>query len=252
MIYCRYNADGEQKYGLVESHHVKEIVPNPFENYEETGDSLPFSEIRFLPPVLPSKIVAVGINYKEHAKEMKHEVPSEPVIFLKPPSAVIGSQDPIRYPKLSGRIDYEGELAVVMKKRAKDISPEDVPGYVLGYTCFNDVTARDLQKKDGQWSRAKGFDSFSPLGPWVVSDLDTANVQVETYLNGELKQRGRTSDMIFDVPTLVSFISRVMTLEPGDVITTGTPPGIGPMKPGDVVDVCIEGIGILRNSVEEA
>jgi len=250
VIFIRFESQGEAQYGVVDKHEVIPISPNPFQAYEEVGDSIPLPQIKILSPVMPSKIIAVGINYIEHAKEMGHEIPAEPVIFMKPPSSVIGSQETILYPKMATRVDHEAELAVVIKKTAKNVSEKEAPDYILGYTCFNDVTARDLQKKDRQWTRAKGFDTFSPVGPWIVQDLDPTNLSIECYLNGELKQNGNTKDMIFGIPALISYISRIMTLESGDVITTGTPPGIGPMNPGDTVDVRIEGIGVLRNTVE--
>lgn len=252
MIFCRFStgdAGTEAKYGMISEHAVMEISPNPFDPFEVIGEPIPLSQISLLAPTLPSKIVAVGVNYKEHAKEMDHALPEEPKIFLKPPSAVISHEEAIRYPTMAARVDFEGELAVVMKQRAKNIEPENTEKYILGYTCFNDVTARDLQKKDGQWSRAKGFDTFAPMGPWIVSELDVTDLPIESYLNGELKQSGRTRDMIFKVPELVSFISKIMTLQPGDLIATGTPSGIGPMKAGDQIDIRIEGIGVLRNTV---
>ncbi len=252
MIFCRYEYGAEAKYGIVDAHEVLEITGDPFGSYEVTGESIPSREVKLLAPVVPSKIIAIGLNYKKHIDEMKHDLPSEPIFFLKPPSAVIGSMEPIIHPAISQRVDYEGELAVVIKKRARNVKPEDAAQYILGYTCFNDVTARDLQKKDGQWSRAKGFDTFAPIGPWIVEDLDVSDLQIETYLDGELKQRGRTSQMIFKIPELIAHVTKAMTLEPGDVISTGTPEGVGPMKPGSIVDVRIEGIGVLRNFVAEA
>ncbi len=251
MIFVRFTLGDEPAYGIVDSHQVTPITPDPYGEYEPMGDPVPLGEVRLLAPVQPTKIVAVGVNYKAHAQEMGHELPSEPLLFLKPPSSVIGSLDAIRYPKMASRVDHEAELAVVIKKIAKNVPEENALDYVLGYTCFNDVTARDLQKKDSQWSRAKGFDTFAPVGPWIVTDLDASALPIECYVNGELKQKGNTSDMIFKIPYLISYISRIMTLEPGDVITTGTPPGIGPMKIGDMADIRIEGIGILRNTVEE-
>lgn len=250
-IFCRFSAGDSPRYGIVENHQVTEISPDPFSDFETMGEQLALSEVRLLPPVLPSKIVAVGINYKEHAQEMRHSIPAEPMLFLKPTSAVIGPNDAILVPPMASRVDFEAELAVVIKKKAKNVSPENAGDFILGYTCFNDVTARDLQKKDGQWSRAKGFDTFAPLGPWIVSDLDVSDLPVESYLNGELKQSARTHDMIFGVPFLISHISKIMTLEPGDVVATGTPSGIGAMQPGDFIDIRIEGIGILRNSIEK-
>ncbi|OGR82620.1 MAG: hypothetical protein A2902_06635 [Elusimicrobia bacterium RIFCSPLOWO2_01_FULL_64_13] len=250
MIFCRFSRDGDPSFGVVEDHAVAAIAPDPFQAYETVSDPVPLSEVRLLAPVLPSKIVAVGLNYRDHAGEMGMEVPTEPVLFLKPPSSVIGPEEPIRLPKLSRRVEFEGELAVVIKKKARNLAPAEAMDAVLGFTCFNDVTARDLQKKDGQWSRAKGFDTFAPIGPWIVADLGGGPLAIETFLNGERRQRGSTADLIFNVPELVSRVSHVMTLEPGDVISTGTPSGVGPLSPGDLVDVKIEGIGTLRNPVE--
>ena len=197
----------------------------------------------------PSKIVAVGRNYLAHARELGHEVPTEPLIFLKPTSAIVGDQDDVVYPKASLRVDHEAELAVVIGRRCKDVNEGDAFDYVRGYTCANDVTARDLQESDDQWTRAKGFDTFCPLGPQVVENLDPSSLRVVARVNGEVRQDGHTSDMLFGVPSLVAFISGVMTLEPGDVILTGTPPGVGPVQRGDLMEVEIEGIGVLRNRV---
>ena len=197
----------------------------------------------------PSKIVAVGLNYLAHARELGHEVPTEPLIFLKPTSAIVGDQDDVVYPKASLRVDHEAELAVVIGRRCKDVNEGDAFDYVRGYTCANDVTARDLQESDDQWTRAKGFDTFCPLGPQVVENLDPSSLRVVARVNGEVRQEGHTSDMLFGVPSLVAFISGVMTLEPGDVILTGTPPGVGPVQRGDLMEVEIEGIGVLRNRV---
>ncbi|MGC8836899.1 MAG: fumarylacetoacetate hydrolase family protein [Anaerolineae bacterium] len=206
-------------------------------------------EFRLLAPCAPTKVLAVGLNYAAHAAEAGMEVPEEPVFFLKPPSAVIGPEEAIVYPKLSRRVDYEAELAVVIGRRARRVAPEEALDYVLGYTCGLDVTARDLQRSDGQWTRAKGFDTFCPLGPWIVPDLDPHDLLVECRVNGQVRQRARTSDLIFPVEDLIHRASLVMTLEPGDVLLTGTPSGIGPLQPGDEVEVEIEGIGILRNVV---
>ena len=197
----------------------------------------------------PSKIVAVGRNYLAHARELGNEVPTEPLIFLKPTSAIVGDQDDVVYPKASLRVDHEAELAVVIGRRCKDVNEGDAFDYVRGYTCANDVTARDLQESDDQWTRAKGFDTFCPLGPQVVENLDPSSLRVVARVNGEVRQEGHTSDMLFGVPSLVAFISGVMTLEPGDVILTGTPPGVGPVQRGDLMEVEIEGIGVLRNRV---
>jgi 2-keto-4-pentenoate hydratase/2-oxohepta-3-ene-1,7-dioic acid hydratase in catechol pathway len=236
------------RYGLADDSTVTLISDEPFAAWEREED-VPLSSARLLAPVVPTKIVCVGINYRSHAEEMGHELPRDPVIFLKPPTAINAPNGAIKYPDMAGRVDYEGELAVVIGRRARKVAPEDVSHHVLGYTCANDVTARDLQGVDGQWTRAKGFDGFCPLGPWVETDVDPRDLLIETLLNGEVVQSGRTSDLLFDVPRLVSFISHVMTLLPGDVVLTGTPGGIGPMQPGDVVDVRIEGIGTLSNKV---
>jgi 2-keto-4-pentenoate hydratase/2-oxohepta-3-ene-1,7-dioic acid hydratase in catechol pathway len=197
----------------------------------------------------PSKIVAVGRNYLAHAQELGHPVPTEPLIFLKPPSAIVGDEADVVYPRASARVDHEAELAVVMGRHCKDVSEGDALDYVRGYTCANDVTARDLQESDEQWTRAKGFDTFCPLGPWVVEELDPSSLRVSARVNGEVRQEGNTSDMLFPVPALVAYVSSVMTLEPDDVILTGTPPGVGPVRRGDIMEVEVEGIGVLRNRV---
>ena len=206
-------------------------------------------ELQILPPVRPGKIVALALNYRAHAAEMKKPLPPEPLIFLKPSTSVIGHGDDILLPSMSQRVDYEGELGVVMGKRARGVSQEEALDYVMGYTCFNDVTARDLQSKDGLFTRAKGFDTFAVLGPWIETHLDPFSLDIRTYLNGQVVQEGNTSNLIFDVPALVNFVSCIMTLEPGDIIATGTPPGVGPLSPGDKVEVEIEGIGKLTNPV---
>ncbi len=206
-------------------------------------------EVKVLPPVHPSKIVAVALNYKAHASEMGKPLPQEPLIFIKPPSSVIGHGDAILLPSMAGRVDYEGELGVVIGRETKGVSPQEALECVMGYVCFNDVTARDLQKKDGLFARAKGFDTFAVIGPWIETSLDPSCLSIRTYLNGHIVQEGNTSDMIFNVVHLISFISHVMTLEPGDVIATGTPPGIGPLSPGDRVEIEVEGIGRLVNTV---
>lgn len=209
----------------------------------------PAGEFRLLSPCMPTKILAVGLNYATHAAELGMAVPEEPLFFLKPPSAVIGPGEAIVYPRLSRQVDYEAELAVVIGRRARRIAREEALAYVLGYTCALDVTARDFQRADGQWTRAKGFDTFCPLGPWIVPDLDPHDLLVECRVNGQVRQRARTSDLIFSVEDLIHRASWVMTLEPGDVLLTGTPSGVGPLQPGDRVEVEIEGIGVLRNSV---
>lgn len=216
---------------------------------EYTGESFLIGEVKLAAPASPQKIVAVGLNYQDHAKEMKEELPQSPILFLKPPTAIIAHEDEIVLPALSQQVDYEAELAVIIGKQCRKISPEEAEDVILGYTCFNDVTARDLQKQDGQWTRAKSFDTFAPLGPWIETDFDPADVPIELYVNGNRRQSSRTSELIFAVPTLVSSISQVMTLLPGDVIATGTPSGIGPLASGDEVTVMIGGIGCLENRV---
>ncbi|MCA5894820.1 fumarylacetoacetate hydrolase family protein [Isoptericola sp. NEAU-Y5] len=216
-----------------------------------TGERVELGDgVRLLAPVIPrSKIVAVGKNYADHAKEMGGEVPANPLLFFKPNTAVVGPDDPIVLPEFTREVSYEAELAVVISKVCKDVEPEHVRSYVLGYTVANDVTARDAQRTDGQWARAKGFDTSCPLGPWIDTDLDPEDVGVRSYVNGVLKQDGRTADMVFDVPFLVSYISRAMTLLPGDVILTGTPAGVGRIEHGDRVEVEVEGLGTLANPV---
>src|SRR6266850_7574739 len=214
------------------------------------GQSLPLDEVVLLAPVTPSKIVCVGRNYREHAAELGNKMPEEPLLFLKAPSAVIANGGSIELPPDSKQVEHEGELGVVIGRRARNLTSSEYPlTYVLGYTCINDVTARDLQRKDVQFTRAKSFDTFCPVGPFIVDGLDPLNLVVTTRLNGTVKQNGRTADMAFSVPFLVRYISNIMTLYPGDLIATGTPEGVSPMKDGDVVEVEIEGIGVLRNSV---
>ncbi|HEX3931465.1 MAG TPA: fumarylacetoacetate hydrolase family protein, partial [Nocardioides sp.] len=219
-----------------------------------TGEQVPLADARLLAPVIPrSKVVGIGKNYADHAAEMGGEAPAEPLIFLKPNTSVVGPGDPVVMPPQSAEVHYEGELAVVIGRLCKDVPPDQVADVIYGYTCADDVTARDLQHSDGQWARAKGFDSFCPLGPWIETDLDPQTfadgVTVQTHLNGDLVQDGSTRDLIFDIPTLVAYVTSVMTLLPGDVILTGTPEGVGPMEPGDEVEVSVAGIGALTNTV---
>lgn len=200
-------------------------------------------------PVRPSKILCIGRNYAEHAAELGHDLPVEPLVFMKPPSALVGSGEAIVLPAISDRVDFEGELAVVIGQRCRHVPEEEAMAVVGGYTLLNDVTARDLQKKDGQWARAKGFDTFAPCGPRLVTDFDPSDVRLRTLVNGEVRQEGRTSQLIFGIPFLIAYLSRVMTLEAGDLISTGTPSGVGPLKPGDTVEVWVEGLGSLINPV---
>ncbi len=229
---------------------AREIADHPFGTPTFTGRSWPVADVRLLAPILPSKVVAVGRNYVEHAKELNNEVPTLPLIFIKPSTSVIGPFAPILYPAASERVDFEGELAVVIGRPCRDVKAENAGSVILGYTIGNDVTARDLQRADVQFTRGKGFDSFCPLGPWIETELDPADLGVRTELDGVVAQDGRTADMIFTVSELIEFISAVMTLLPGDVILTGTPAGVGPMQPGQTVSVQIEGIGALVNPVE--
>ncbi len=237
-------------WAVVEPGSVRFLRQPPFAHILPGSLRVPLSKVRFLAPCEPSKIVCAGLNYRDHARELGMSAPAEPVIFLKPPTAVIGSGDPIICPRGVKRLDYEAELAVVIGKEARAITPAQARRYILGYTCLNDVTARDLQKKDGQWTRAKSFDTFCPVGPWIETDCDLRRAAVSCRLNGRLRQYSRTSQLICGVPELVSFVSRVMTLLPGDIISTGTPPGIAAMKPGDRVEISIEGIGTLVNRVQ--
>jgi len=262
MRYCRFTLNGSPQYGLVESvAGHDEITRLLLRAPEEDGSiedvpskpmaKLSLSEAKLLAPVHPSKIVCVGRNYRAHAAELGLEVPQEPLIFLKPPSSILDPGANIRRPKLSERVDYEGELGVIIGRRCYKPAPaEDVRTYILGYTAVNDVTARDLQKKDLQWTRGKGFDTFCPVGPIVTDEIDPrAGVGVTTRVNGDAKQQGNTRDLIFPLDIVIRYIASVMTLLPGDLIATGTPEGVGPLVAGDVVEVEVVGIGILRNPV---
>jgi 2-keto-4-pentenoate hydratase/2-oxohepta-3-ene-1,7-dioic acid hydratase in catechol pathway len=271
MRYCRFSLNGSAHYGLVESvagiDHITRtfLQPPAMSDGDLEGlpsrriDRIPFAEASLLAPVEPSKIVCVGRNYREHATELGHDIPTEPLIFLKPTSALLAPGGTILRPKVSSRTDYEGELGLVIARRCRHLrDDEDVRPYILGYTCVNDFTARDLQNKDGQWTRAKGFDTFCPVGPLVSDGADTASgldpwkgIQVETRVNGEVRQSGNTRDFIFALDVVLRFITRVMTLLPGDLIATGTPPGVGPVNAGDVIEISIPGIGMLRNPVAD-
>jgi 2-keto-4-pentenoate hydratase/2-oxohepta-3-ene-1,7-dioic acid hydratase in catechol pathway len=238
-------------YGMLEGEHVREISGVPWETWSPGPQVWRISDVRLVAPVDPSKIVCIGRNYAAHAAELGNEVPKEPLMFLKPPSSVIGPQEPIVLTAYSQKVEHEGELAMIIGRRCAHLrDDEDALKYVLGYSCLNDVTARDLQKSDVQFTRGKGFDTFCPIGPHIETDLDPANVSVETRVNGTVRQSGHTSLMIYPCAFLVRWISRMMTLVPGDVIATGTPAGVGPLKAGDVVEVSVGGIGVLRNSVQ--
>jgi 2-keto-4-pentenoate hydratase/2-oxohepta-3-ene-1,7-dioic acid hydratase in catechol pathway len=237
-------------YGVLAGEMIRPLARPPFEGLSQTEEEIPLAEVVLLAPCEPSKIVALGLNYRDHAAEFGSPLPEEPLLFLKPGTAVIGPDADIVYPQMSRQVDFEAELAVVMGRTARRVSQAAAWDYILGYTAINDVTARDLQKKDGQFTRSKSFDTFAPLGPWIETGiLNPDNLTVEAYLNGERRQHSNTSNLVFGVAYLVSFISRIMTLLPGDVIATGTPSGVGPMQPGDVVEIRLEGIGSLRNRV---
>ena len=255
MRIARFTTGDEPQYGVVGGADGDEIVASVvgdplYAGVELTGEQVPLVDVRLLAPVIPrSKVVCIGRNYVAHAEELGHDVPEEPLVFLKPNTSVVGPGDPIVYPRQSTNVHFEGELGIVIGRICRDVPPERVPDVIYGYTVGNDVTARDLQETDDQWARAKGFDSFCPLGPWIETDLDPSGLSVRTELNGELKQDGTTALMIFDVPTVVSYITSFMTLLPGDVVLTGTPAGVGPMQVGDDVSVTVEGIGTLTNKV---
>ena len=255
MKFCRFLApdtpSAAPRYGIIDNKNVRAITAAPWTEWSESDKSWPTSSVRFQAPVEPSKIVCIGRNYAAHAAELGNEVPKEPLMFLKPPSSIIGPGEPIVLPVVSQRVEHEGELAIVIARRCSHLRDSDDPfSYVLGYTCLNDVTARDIQKADVQFTRGKGFDTFCPVGPHIETELDPANTLVETRVNNVLRQSGNTSLMIYPCAFLIRWISRMMTLLPGDVIATGTPAGVGPLIAGDTVDVSASGIGVLRNPVQ--
>src|SRR5581483_8175925 len=265
MKYCRFQMNGQPAYGFVEgdegSERISRLLLKPPHGTEDDVEDLPskrteplrLSEAHLLAPVEPSKIICVGRNYREHAAELGNEVPAEPLLFFKPPSSLLATGMTVRRPKLSQRVDHEGELGVVIRRKCYKLSPdEDVRTYIRGYTCVNDVTARDLQNKDGQWTRAKGFDTFCPVGPLVTDELDPwAGVEVETRVNQDVRQKGNTLDFIFPLDVIIRYISQAMTLCPGDLIATGTPKGVGPLHAGERVSVTVESVGTLSNPVED-
>lgn len=258
MKFCQFMAPGyfgspRPEFGLIENGRIVWIHGLPWGKWERASPGPGGEDLQLLAPVAPRKIVCVGRNYAAHAAELGNEVPKEPLIFLKPPSAIIGHDEPIVVPSISQRVEHEGELAVVIGKRCSRLcDSEDPLSYVFGYTCLNDVTARDIQKSEVQFTRAKGFDTFCPVGPYIETDLNPLDVLVETRVNGEARQSGKTSLMVYPVPFLVRWISRMMTLEPGDLIATGTPAGVGPLVAGDIVEVSVAGVGVLRNPVQAA
>lgn len=253
---CRFlnPIDGEASYGLIDDATVYPVSPAQIFAESDapvpSSEGLALSEVKLLAPVVPSKIICVGRNYKDHAAELGNPMPDEPLLFLKPPSALVGPEAAIELPSVSARVEHEGELGVVIGRRAHRVGDSENPlDYVLGYTCTNDVTARDLQRRDVQFTRAKSFDTFCPVGTYIVSGVDPFDLQVETRVNGETRQRGRTSQMAFPVAYLIRYISHIMTLEPGDLISTGTPSGVGPLADGDVVEIEVENVCTLRNPV---
>ena len=251
---ARYVVDGAVRFGRRRDGEFARLSAAPWEGGRETGERDRAASVRLLAPVVPTKIVCVGLNYRAHIAESvtgaRSGPPPEPLLFLKPPSAVLASGEPIRYPEGVTRLDPEGELAIVIGRRARAVLRERALDHVAGFTCFNDVSARNYQKSDGQWTRAKGFDTFAPLGPWMAVGLDAGALAIECRVNGEPRQRGNTQDLLFPVPELIRFISSIMTLEPGDVIASGTPAGVAPVQVGDRIEVEIEGIGVLENRVE--
>ncbi|MDQ1701386.1 MAG: hypothetical protein QOF57_638 [Frankiaceae bacterium] len=252
MRIARFSLDDEVDFGVVDGDEVAPITGHPFAPFTFTGYRYPLADVKLLAPVIPSKIIAVGKNYASHAAEMAtapEVAPEAPILFLKPSTSVIGCGERIVLPPSSERVDFEGELAIVIGRLCKDVPVERVTDVVLGYTIANDVTARDQQVADRQWMRSKSYDTFCPLGPWLETAVDPDDIGITTTLNGVVKQHGRTSEMIFDVRTIVAYVSTVMTLLPGDIILTGTPAGVGPMNPGDSVSITIEGIGTLDNTV---
>lgn len=249
MKFLRIDRAGEGVWGVLSGETVHTLRHAPYESLSYDGAQLSLANCRLLAPCEPTKIVCVGKNYFDHAKEMGGEVPEQPLLFLKAPNTVNCHEGEIHAPGFVQRLDYEGELAFVIKRRAKNVKAADFADYILGYTCLNDVTARDIQKSDGQWTRGKSMDGFAPIGPCITDEVDGADLKIETRLNGETVQSSRTSLFMHGLGKLVEFITASMTLEPGDVVTTGTPAGVGPMKPGDTVEVEIEGIGVLRSRI---
>ncbi len=250
MRFARYQYGNEQpRYGWVLKDQIGLLEGKPYEEFRRMEIERSLDSVKLLPPVLPGKIIGVGRNYADHARELNHPIPDMPMLFLKAPSALIGPGDLIVTPPQSSQVEHEAELAVVIGKKARWVQPEQAHQVILGYTIANDMTARDLQRKDGQWTRSKAFDTFCPLGPWIETDFDPADAMITCHVNNEMRQMASTREMLFTVPQLVAFISSVMTLLPGDVILTGTPAGVGPVYPGDTISIKIEGIGELRNPV---
>ena len=249
MKIVRFLLGNEEQCGVLKGEKIEFAAGNIFD-FKLKNELISLKEVTLLPPCVPTKAVCVGLNYYDHAHEMNLALPKEPLLFLKPPSCVNQQFGSIEYPEITKDLQYEAELAIVIKKQAKKVAKEDAYDYVLGYTCANDVTARDLQKQDGQWTRGKSFDTFLPLGPCIETELDPDNIPICLTLNGQIKQQSNTRNLIFKVPELIEFITQVMTLYPGDVILTGTPSGVGPMQHGDMVEVSLKGIGTLKNTIQ--
>lgn len=243
--------EGEPRFGWLHQNNIGIIEGNPFTEFRRAEANIPLESVRLLAPIQPSKIVCVGRNYAAHVKEHQAEIPEYPLIFLKPPSSVIGQNDTIILPPQSKQVEHEAELAIVIGKRSRWVPAEQATSVIYGYTIANDVTARDLQKRDGQWTRSKSFDSFCPLGPYIETEFDPADAVISCFVNDDMRQMASTRDMIFDTRQLVAFITSIMTLLPGDIILTGTPAGVSPLSPGDIVKVSIEGLGILQNPVAQ-
>jgi 2-keto-4-pentenoate hydratase/2-oxohepta-3-ene-1,7-dioic acid hydratase in catechol pathway len=250
MRLIRYSIRSGQAYGILEGGDVFRATGSIAGGFEKGSRVGEIDDVELLHPVVPSKIIAAGRNYAAHAAEFRREIPEEPIMFLKPPSSLIAHGDAIRLPPESSKVQYEGELAVVIGQKGRDVSDEEAEALVFGYTCANDVSARDLQLADVQWTRGKGFDTFCPLGPWIDTEFDPKDKDIECRVNGAVRQESNTRNMLFGIPTLISYISGIMTLEPGDIVLTGTPEGVGDLSPGDLVEVEVEELGILRNPVE--
>lgn len=249
MKVVRYQVGKKIEYGILDGAVIRTLQDSPFRSMRTTDRRVALDEVRLLAPCRPSKIIALGSNYRSHCEETNLPVPTMPIMFFKPPTSVIGPEDKIRYPRGVKRFDYEAEVAVVIKKRASEVPEARALEYVLGYTCLNDVSARDWQTNDNQWARPKGSDTYAPIGPCIETEADANNLTVESYLNGERKQHGNTSDLVFKIPQLIAYITETITLLPADIIATGTPGGIGPMKIGDVIEIRMDAVGTLRNYV---
>lgn len=252
MRIARVQGAGGAQWAIVEGDSVYQLNGSPWDSPSRGARIGDLGSARLLAPCQPTKVICIGLNYRAHAAESGQEVPKEPLMFLKPPTSVIGPGEDVIWAPGSERIDYEAELAVVFKKRAKNVAPGAYKDYVLGYSCANDISARDFQRGDGQWARAKGSDTFCPLGPWIETDVDPSDLRISGQLNGKTKQDSRTSDLVFNVDSLISHLTKYFTMDPGDVLITGTPAGIGPMNPGDEYEVTIEGVGSLKNRIRKA